>query len=152
MDKNDEDRILHVLDTVAEMAIATLREDGWPQTTTVAFANDGLAIYFGTAADSQKAANIAHDPRVSIAMHCPYRLWKDILGLSLAGRASRVTEPAEYRRAGQVLFEKFPQVHDYARMEREDEVALYRVDPTVISLLDYSKGFGHATTIEPDER
>ena len=68
VDKNDEDRILHVLDTVAEMAIATLREDGWPQTTTVAFANDGLAIYFGTAADSQK--DRSPEPKKASVVEC----------------------------------------------------------------------------------
>ncbi len=43
------------------MTIATLRPDGWPQATTVAYANEGLTIYFVCGPDSQKATNLARD-------------------------------------------------------------------------------------------
>jgi hypothetical protein len=41
------------------MGIATIRPDGWPQTTTVGYANAGLTLYFLCAKDSQKAASLA---------------------------------------------------------------------------------------------
>ncbi len=40
------------------MTIATVRPDGYPQATTVAFANDGTNIYFACDRDCQKVANL----------------------------------------------------------------------------------------------
>lgn len=48
------------------LTLATLREDGWPQATTVGYANDGLTIYIGIGKDSQKARNIAGCDKVSL--------------------------------------------------------------------------------------
>jgi nitroimidazol reductase NimA-like FMN-containing flavoprotein (pyridoxamine 5'-phosphate oxidase superfamily) len=59
-------RIVDLLDSHRIMTIATLRPDGWPQATVVGYVNEGLTLYFLCGLDSQKAANIARDERVSI--------------------------------------------------------------------------------------
>jgi hypothetical protein len=41
MDEEIKDKILALLDQRRKMTIATLRPDGWPQTTTVGYANEG---------------------------------------------------------------------------------------------------------------
>jgi nitroimidazol reductase NimA-like FMN-containing flavoprotein (pyridoxamine 5'-phosphate oxidase superfamily) len=61
-------KILALLDLHRIMTIATLRPDGWPQATTVGYANDGLTIYFLCGLNSQKAANLARDDRVSLTI------------------------------------------------------------------------------------
>lgn len=147
MEDQDNERIVAILDSVADMTIATLRDDGYPQATTVSYVNDGLVIYFGTAANSQKAANLARDDKVSLTVNRPYHFWKDIVGLSISGRANAVSEAAEYRKAGRLLAERFPQVHVFADSGTED-IKLFRVDPEVISLLDYSIGFGHTVSFD----
>jgi len=38
--------ILEQLKTHHNMSLATVRPDGYPQATTVAYANDGLTLYF----------------------------------------------------------------------------------------------------------
>ena len=48
------------------MTIATIRPDGYPQATTVCYVRDGLTLYFGCAAESQKAQNIAYNDKVSL--------------------------------------------------------------------------------------
>ena len=58
MDPALKDEITSILDGANDMTIATIREDGYPQATTVSYVNDGLAIFFGCAAQSQKAKNI----------------------------------------------------------------------------------------------
>jgi nitroimidazol reductase NimA-like FMN-containing flavoprotein (pyridoxamine 5'-phosphate oxidase superfamily) len=50
------------------MTLATNRPDGWPQATTVGYVNDGLTIYFLCSPQSQKAANLARDSRVSLTI------------------------------------------------------------------------------------
>ena len=79
------------------MTIATLRPDGWPQATTVGYANEGLTLYFLCGPDSQKAANLARDDRVSLTIDHDTPQVMEITGLSMAARAQAVVDPAEAR-------------------------------------------------------
>jgi nitroimidazol reductase NimA-like FMN-containing flavoprotein (pyridoxamine 5'-phosphate oxidase superfamily) len=53
MEEEIRKKILMLLDQHRIMTIATLRPDGWPQATTVGYANEGFTIYF-LCVDSQK--------------------------------------------------------------------------------------------------
>jgi nitroimidazol reductase NimA-like FMN-containing flavoprotein (pyridoxamine 5'-phosphate oxidase superfamily) len=55
MDPGLKQEIISILDHANDITIATVREDGYSQATTVSYVNDGLMIYFGCAANSQKA-------------------------------------------------------------------------------------------------
>jgi nitroimidazol reductase NimA-like FMN-containing flavoprotein (pyridoxamine 5'-phosphate oxidase superfamily) len=66
MDEKLRKKILALLDQHRIMTIATLRPDGWPQATTVGYVNEGLTLYFLCGLDSQKAANLSHNDRVSL--------------------------------------------------------------------------------------
>ena len=65
MDEQIRQKILMLLDQHRIMTIATLRPDGWPQATTVGYANEGFTLYFLCGPESQKATNLARDDRVS---------------------------------------------------------------------------------------
>ncbi len=147
MNKALQDEIVSIIDDVNDLTIATLREDGCPQATTVSYVNDGLAIYFLTAKDSQKARNIARDNRVSVTINRDYRSWDEIESLSMTGSAHFVSGPDEQAKAGELLFRKFPQAADYEPDDTED-FTFIRVDPRWVSLLDYRKGFGHTELVE----
>ena len=54
MDESIKDQIISIINDVDDLTIATVREDGYPQATTVSYVNDGMAIYFGTSADAQR--------------------------------------------------------------------------------------------------
>ena len=142
--------ILSVLQNGADMTIATVREDGYPQATTVSYVSDGLTIYFGTAANSQKARNLARSGKVSLTINLPYTNWDDIRGLSMGGIAKRIEDAAENIRVVRLMFEKFPQIANYVS-DPAGGVALFRVMPQVISLLDYRKGFGHTECVTARE-
>ena len=145
-------KILDVLETCQDMAVGTVRPDGAPQVTVVSFVNDGMLIYFGCGANSQKGRNIKAESRVSVAMTAPYTDWMAIKGLSLAADAEEVTEAEELALVCRLITERFPQV---AQIEAPPDVAMtvIRLRPTVVSVLDYSKGFGHTdlVSIEADE-
>ena len=141
------DEIISILDNAIDMTIATIREDGYPQATTVNYVNDGLTIYFGCGAASQKAKNLARNSKISLTVNLPYASWKEIHGLSIGGRAERVTGPQEMGEVSQLMFEKFPQIARYAPAELE-EIVLFRVTPEIISVLDYRKGFGHTDLVK----
>ena len=117
--------------------------------STVSYASSDLILYFGTSTNSGKVENINHENRVSLTINRPYRFWKDIEGLSVTGIASIVQEPEEFRKASQLVFEKFPLVNDFARND-SDEVVFIKVRPVKIHYLNYRKGVGHTEKISID--
>lgn len=129
-----------------DLTLATLREDGWPQATTVSYASDGRRIFFGCGAQSQKARNLARDDRVSATIDLPYANWDQIRGLSIGGRARRLTDPAEMAVAGRAFLAKFPQMAFHSVGSVED-MALFELVPEVVTVLDYRKGFGHTDLV-----
>lgn len=148
MSPEQRQQIQAIIDDIDDMTVATVREDGFPQATTVSYVNDGLTIYFGTGAHAQKARNIARCEKVSLTINRPYKTWDEIEGVSIGGRAVKVTEADEQNKVGQLMFKKFPQIANYAANPPDTELALFRIDPIVISLLDYRKGFGHTELVD----
>src|SRR5213594_4168061 len=65
-----------------------------------------------------------------------------ITGLSMAAHAQAVNDPAEVVKALGMLPAKYPEYASFP-MPSPDQIRVFRVTPTVISVLDYSKGFGH---------
>jgi PPOX class probable F420-dependent enzyme len=149
MEKAMRRKILGLLDQHRIMTVATLRPDGWPQATTVGYANDGLTLYFLCGHDSQKAANLARDDRVSITIDHDTPQVMEITGLSLAGRAQMVLDPKEAERALRLLMQKYPKQAspDLPAMPSPSDVRIFRVTPKLISVLDYAKGFGHTDLV-----
>lgn len=139
--------ILEILEGARDMTVATLRDDGYPQATTVSFVHDGLTLYFGCDRASQKARNIEKSDKVSLTVNLPYETWSEIRGLSLGGRARFVLDPAETSRVYQAMISRFPQIDDYATQAEQQQASVVRVKPEIISLLDYRKGFGHTEEI-----
>jgi nitroimidazol reductase NimA-like FMN-containing flavoprotein (pyridoxamine 5'-phosphate oxidase superfamily) len=136
------ERIVAIVDAADDLTIATNRADGYPQATVVSFVNDGMNIYFGTWSKSQKAQNIARDSRVSVTITDPYKTWNDIKGVSIGGRAQKLRDAEETAKVGAIMMKKFPQIAAFAETMQETEMAIFRIDAEVISILDYSKGFG----------
>src|ERR1043165_2664083 len=101
-------KILRLLDQHRIMTIATLREDGWPQATTVGYANEGLRLYFLCGLDSQKAANIARDNRVSLTIDHDTPKVMDTTGVSMGARPQVVDDPSEGEKALSLLMQKYP--------------------------------------------
>jgi uncharacterized protein YhbP (UPF0306 family) len=137
--------ILDIIATGQDMTLATVRPDGAPQATTVSYASDGLRIFFGCGEASQKAQNLAREPRVSLTINLPYRDWSQIRGVSVFGQARRVTDGEALAKAGQAFLAKFPEVAQY--VTGEGEVAMFEVTPELISVLDYRQGFGHTELV-----
>jgi nitroimidazol reductase NimA-like FMN-containing flavoprotein (pyridoxamine 5'-phosphate oxidase superfamily) len=148
MDHDIRRKILELLDQHRIMTIATLRPDGWPQATTVGYVNEGLTLYFLCGLDSQKAANLAHNDRVSLTIDHNTPDLMAITGLSMAARARPVADQAEAEKVLGMLPLKYPaQTKLPLPMPKPSDVRIFRLTPTVISVLDYSKGFGHTDLV-----
>ena len=147
MNEQMKQKILALVGEHRIMTVATLRPDGWPQATTVSYVSDGMKVYFGTGANSQKARNLAKCDKVSATVNRPYRDWDGISGLSLAGRARLITDQTEMAHAGALMLKKFPQIARYSGFDM-GPLAMFCITPNVVSVLDYSKGFGHTDLLE----
>lgn len=137
-------KILELLDENRVMSVATVRPDGWPQTTMVGYVHDDLTLYFAVARVSQKLANIKHEARISIALghDAPDRL----RGLSMAAHAAEVTDPAEIAHLNGLMLERYPE--QSLLSPRESSAAVLRATPIVVSIIDLAKGPGEPELVK----
>lgn len=152
MTEEQHAEILAILHQARDLTVATTREDGFPQATVVGFVADGVFPVFGCSAKAQKARNMARDARVSCTVTLPYEDWSEIRAISLGGIAERIADEDSRGRIGGMMMQKYPQISAIAPggLRALGDVALFRVKPQVISLIDYRKGFGHTEHIALD--
>jgi nitroimidazol reductase NimA-like FMN-containing flavoprotein (pyridoxamine 5'-phosphate oxidase superfamily) len=133
---------IEILDDHSTMAISTLRPDGWPQTTIVGYANDGLTLYFLIFRSSQKLANIRRDRRISIAVGGEPKALDQLTAVYAAAHASEVLDLKERQLAWRLLQARHPNLVDFDLPERTD-AAMLKASCQFWSVLDYRKGPGH---------
>jgi nitroimidazol reductase NimA-like FMN-containing flavoprotein (pyridoxamine 5'-phosphate oxidase superfamily) len=141
-----EEKAIGILDQNRTMAISTVRLDGWPQTTIVGYANDGVFIYFVIFRASQKFSNIGHDNRISLAVGnepTDIRLTQAVFAGAIA---SEVTDPSDRDRAWRLLVKRHPNLIG-APQPDWSSVALMRAECLHLSVLDYTMGLGHADAL-----
>lgn len=141
-----QDKAVKILDENRLMAIGTIRPDGWPQVTMVGYANEDILLYFVISRQSQKFANIGRDDRVSLVVGRDFHDPKTIKALSIAARASEVRDPKQRQRAIKLLLDRHPGLKALEPPQPDHSVVM-RANPEIITILDYSKGFGHADVL-----
>lgn len=151
-------KLIEIISSCKDMAISTVREDGWPQVNTVGFVSMEDNIYFETFRTSSKAKNISRDNRISLSIWPFYENVANGCGISLAGYAEEVTDEATSKECSRLLLEKMPELaeityNDGDPVFPDPNIIKYHIRPTVISILDFTKGFGHAdlVVIEDDD-
>ncbi|MDM0116384.1 pyridoxamine 5'-phosphate oxidase family protein [Variovorax sp. J22R133] len=150
MDSLLRQKILELLHSHRIMTVATVRDDGWPQATTVGYVNEELTLWFLCGLESQKAKNLARDNRISITIDHDTPDLMSITGLSMSARALRVSDLGEARKVIAMMPLKYPDAPpDMAQMKMPapEDIAIFRVVPEIVSVLDYTKGFGHADLV-----
>ena len=141
-----EQKAVEILNQNRLVALSTVRPDGWPQTTFVSYANDGLLLYFVISRQSQKFANIQKDDRVSLAVGRDFYDPSTVKAVSIAAHASEVTDATQRKRAVELLLGRHPGLQ---RLEAPapSHSAVMRAYPAIVTILDYSKGFGHVDVL-----
>lgn len=147
MDASLQDRIIQVLQSQHLMALATVRHDDFPQNTWVNYVHDGFTLYFATDAASQKVGNIKRCSKVSAAIATETQNFYKLRGVSLAGHARRLSDRAEAAEIALRLFQRMPQSRRFVP-EDPESLAVFRIEPTALSLIDYSQGFGRSFLLE----
>lgn len=143
-----------ILASATEMSLATIGPNGAPHASTVSFASDGLVLYAAIALDSHKAHAIRQDGRVSLTVNAPFRNWNEIQGLSVDGVASMVDTQDGQEAASALLLQKLPA---YATLVGDNPpvpwpgMLFIRIVPGVLTLLDYTRRFGHSERFDVAE-
>jgi len=153
MDRNFKAEIIALLNEHQIMTVATIRRDGWPQATVVSYANEGLVLYSIIGRNTQKYLNIVRDPRVSVAISGDSAQPLQYKGLSLSGHATVVESSGQIERLRAVVLSRNPQYKEFPAPD-PTMIAVLSVKPEVVSIIDYSKGFGHSdlVRISQDQR
>jgi len=152
MDKLVERVIRKQLARHRVLTLATMRPDGYPQATIVAFASDGFTLFVAVDSQSQKARNIRRNGKVSVAIGRDRANWNTITGLSLAGHARVLRKADAIAHARACLMARFPELKALGEADQFSGWAFIEIVPFVISVLDYTKGFGHTELIELGSR
>ena len=144
-----EQPALQILDDNRIMSIATVRPDGWPQSTIVGYANEGWRLYFLIYRTSQKFENISLDNRISVSVGHEPRQLREIKAVYAGCHAREVTDTKERSRAWELLAKRHPNLTDLAPPQRS-EVATMVAECRYVSVLDYSQGLGHTESLTVD--
>lgn len=147
MDSALRAQILELIEARGTLVLATLRDDGWPQATTVAYANAGLTLYVATGGDAQKVRNIRRCANVSLTIDGGSPDWAALKGLSMAAHAQVIESASQRQHAARLLKKKFPALADFGDPEHQSGWALLQIEPRIVSLIDYTKGFGHTVLV-----
>jgi hypothetical protein len=91
---------------------------------------------------------LERDDRVSLTIDHDTPDIMAIRGLSMAARDTEVVDRMEAEKILHMLPSKYPeQISLPLPMPTPDDVRIFRVAPVVISVLDYTKGFGHTDLV-----
>lgn len=143
----DIDKVVRLLARERTMNIAFVRPDGWPQVTTVGYISDGLDIYFTVSQQSQKLANLRVDARASIAIHAAGD--DDLVGVSMAGVAVEVYDPAEIQRINVLIVVGWPGVSVFCPAGQA--VAIIHVRPQLIGMIRIVGGQSRSDCFSVDD-
>jgi nitroimidazol reductase NimA-like FMN-containing flavoprotein (pyridoxamine 5'-phosphate oxidase superfamily) len=107
-----EDQAREILQRAEYGVLATVGADGWPYAVPVNHVLSGDVLYIHCALEGHKLENIAHEERVSFAAVgnvkvLPAKLSTLYESAIVFGRAALVTDPAERRRALELLAIRF---------------------------------------------
>lgn len=81
-----------------------------------------------------------------MTINLPYRDWRHVRGLSMSCHAEILKEPMEAEQARACLEARFREVSEWG-LDTAAEVVFLRIRALLVSVIDYSKGFGHAETV-----
>lgn len=133
--------VVALLDSERLLSLAVNRPDGWPQVTTVGYVNEGLNLYIVIGRASQKLAAIKADPRVAIAVRSE-ALRGDAVGVSMAARATEITDPARIEQINGMVLERYAGLHVFG--PGSDAIAVVHLRPEIVSPVSVLSGRSHA--------
>ena len=157
MEEGDREPILRMLEAHNTISLATCdREKPWA--ASLFFASDSqLNLYFVSDYRTRHARDIEACADVVATINADCKLWAEVKGLQIEGRATRLTGVERLKGLG-VYLSKFADVKalfEAPKSPDEETIAgrlkaanLYRLAPRWIRLIDNSRWFGYKVEVE----
>ncbi len=134
-----------MLASARKMQLATINRDGTPHLVAMYYGLLDGRIVFWTYRTSQKARNLARDPRLTCLVEDGVEYF-DLRGVQVNGVARTVTEPDELRAIGRLVAGRMPGIPPEALEEYVAHGARkrngYVVEPRVVTSWDHGKLLG----------
>lgn len=145
------DRVTAFLDAHHVMSLATAGPQG-PHAASLFYARDGLALVWVSEERSRHSSEVFADPAVAATIAADTADFTAVRGMQMRGRAARVDDPAEAARLRALLVARYPFLQRLdalpaALRAAAGRVAVYRLVPDQVVLIDNSRGFGHKETL-----
>lgn len=130
-----------LLTSARKLQLATINPDGTPHLVTMYFALLNGRIVFWTYRASQKARNLARDPRLTVLVESGEQYF-DLRGLQITGVARSVEDAAEVEHIGGLVAARMggvpaDLVSDYVRQAARKRIA-YVIEPSRVVGWDHS--------------
>lgn len=109
--------------------VATAGRSGMPNLVPVCHVLADGKIYFASGTDGRKVANLEANPRVALTVDLYSDAWPNLKGVMVQGRAAVIGKGPRFRRIRALLYDKYPQYPDEARLDESDSV-IVEVTPT----------------------
>ncbi|TAK46622.1 MAG: pyridoxamine 5'-phosphate oxidase [Xanthobacteraceae bacterium] len=145
-------RIRSFLSAHHVLSLATQGPDG-PHASSLFYACDGFSLLWVSDTETRHSRELERDPQVAATIAPDCSDFAAVRGLQIAGHARRVVGDDATRRHLTMLEARFPflkklsLVPDKLR-QAYARTAVYRLDPSKITLIDNSRGFGHKESVE----
>lgn len=129
--------------SVRFVSLATISDDGPVVRSIGSWAIRGTTLYFSTSRSSNKTAQLARDPRVSVQLLAEGQELPNLRNLVLNGTA-KLLDGEERASAIAAIGARSPRFKERADRGQLGDSALYAVKSTQAKLVDFSKGVGPA--------
>jgi coenzyme F420-0:L-glutamate ligase / coenzyme F420-1:gamma-L-glutamate ligase len=116
--------------------VATADRRGVPHVVPVCPVLADGRLYFGSSNDARKVQNIRANPRISVVADDYTEAWDGLRGVMVTGEATLHARGSRFRKARQLIYEKFAQYESQAALGVGDSVVV-EVRPTRV----FSWGF-----------
>ena len=126
------------------MVLATIGEDGRPQTAPVFYAETAdLDLVFISEIKTDHARNIVRDPRVAGSIAADGQDWATIQGLQFEGTCIRLSGQ-EALAAAEIYAARYPFIRENKILKLAlSKIHYFRVHPAWLRLVDNTQGFGY---------
>jgi len=143
-------RIVAFLNLHHVMSLATVGPQG-PHAANLFYTRDGMSLLWVSDPDSRHSRDIAVNPQVAATVAPDYADFADIRGVQIHGTAREETA-AERARLLALIEQRYPFLRQLAAAPPAlraayAQIAVYRLTPRSIVLIDNTKGFGHKETL-----
>ncbi len=146
--------ILAELRAHSVLTLATIGETG-PHAVSLMYAHDAFDIYWLSDPKTLHSQHLASSPSAAVTIAAQYEDFRKIRGLQMQGKGCRLTDENDAAAGFDLLALRYPFLQQFSvgkLAQNLDAAAIYRFQPTRLTLIDNARGFGFKQILELADR